>query len=228
MEVAMEWTDRPAIQQKILAFLYDIHAERKPALSFRQIAARLGNISTNTVDYHVKKLERDGLVTRDNKTARSLRLTDKALARFNLPEWVNLPLLGKIKAGLPSPVPESGNSPYDAERPMVAILRSELPNGNFRDLFVLDVQGDSMIDAGVLDGDRIVVKHLESPQSEIRNGDMVVAWLIEQEETTLKRYYCIVGKVELRPENPRYDIIHVEPENLAIRGKLIHVARQVR
>lgn len=85
-----------------------------------------------------------------------------------------------------------------------------------------------MIDAGVLDGDRIVVKHLESPQSEIRNGDMVVAWLTEEEETTFKRYYCIDGKVELRPENPRHDTIPVEPENLEIRGKLIYVARQVR
>lgn len=106
----MDSNDRPAIQQKILAFLYDSHAERKPALSFRDIADRLGGISTNTVDYHVKELERADLVTREKKKARSLRLTDNALARFNLLEWVQLPLLGKIKAGSPSPVPDSGNS----------------------------------------------------------------------------------------------------------------------
>jgi len=114
--------------------------------------------------------------------------------------------MGRIVAGSPVPVPPSDFSYYDAES-MVDVARSLLPareKGN--DLFALEVQGNSMIDAMVNDGDIVIMR----PANEARNGEMVAVWLTGKDETTLKYFYLENGRVRLQPANPTMQPIYVE------------------
>ncbi len=84
-----------------------------------------------------------------------------------------------------------------------------------------------MIDACILEGDIIILKKVNDPQTEIKNGDMIAAWLSDRDEATLKRYSFTSGKVKLIPENPNYNPISVKREHLHVRGKVVYVLRQV-
>jgi repressor LexA len=118
-----------------------------------------------------------------------------------------------------------GFSYYDADS-MVDIARSLLParERGSSDLFALEVQGDSMIDAMVFDGDLVIMK----PAKEARNGEMVAVWLNDRDETTLKYFYLENGRVRLQPANPTMKPIYIEdPSTVEIQGKVIMVIRQV-
>jgi repressor LexA len=123
------------------------------------------------------------------------------------------------------PVPPSDFSYYDAES-MVDVASSLLPSsekgGN---LFALEVQGDSMIDAMVYDGDIVIMK----PAREAHNGEMVAVWLKDRDETTLKYFYLDKGRVRLQPANPTMQPIFIDdPSTVEIQGKVVMVIRQVK
>ena len=101
----------------------------------------------------------------------------------------------------------------------------ELPN-NFskeKKLFALRVKGDSMIDALISNNDIVIMKSSD----EANNGEMVAAWLPQNDEVTLKRFYLRNNKVELHSENPKYDPIILDPKNVLIKGKVVGVIRKV-
>jgi repressor LexA len=101
------------------------------------------------------------------------------------------------------------------------LTRDVVPAGN--DVYALQVRGDSMVDAFINDGD-VVVMHY---QEVAHDGDMVAAWLVNEEETTLKRYFHEGNRIRLQPENSQMQPIYVTPDNLQIQGKVLAVIRQV-
>jgi repressor LexA len=139
-------------------------------------------------------------------------------------ELLQIPVLGRIAAGELMPIPSSDFSYYDAES-KIEIPQSQLPGREQgKDLFALEVQGDSMIDAMVNDGDIVIMK----PANEAHNGEMVAIWINDDNETTLKYFFRENGKVRLQPANPTMEAIIIDdPSTLEVRGKVVMVIRQV-
>jgi len=129
---------------------------------------------------------------------------------------IHVPLLGRIAAGTPIPVPEGS---YAGE---TVDLTRGLVSGH-DNVYALQVRGTSMIDALINDGDIVVMQHQETAQ----DGDMVAAWLVNEEETTLKRYFHEGDRIRLQPENSQMQPIYVSPGNLQIQGKVLAVIRHI-
>jgi repressor LexA len=139
-------------------------------------------------------------------------------------ELLQIPVIGRIQAGNPIPVPQSDFSYYDSTS-MVDVAASLLPKSEREALFALEVQGDSMIDAMVYDGDIVIMK----PTKEAHNGEMVAVMRRDTDETTLKYFYLEKDHVRLQPANPNYKpIIIDDPSVVDIQGKVVMVIRQVK
>ena len=123
--------------------------------------------------------------------------------------------MGRIAAGAPTDFVEDNN------REAIELTCDIVPNRD--DLFALKVEGDSMMDALVNDGDIVIMQQ----QAEAENGEMVAVRLIDLNETTLKRFYRENGHVRLQPANPTRAPIFVSPESIAIQGKVVAIIRQV-
>lgn len=231
-------------QKKILEVLERQQSQTGYPPSIREICTKAGISSTSVVNYYLDQLEEMGYIERDGRVSRGIRLVkplpDVAGAasavtsalkqsaetvRQAVEEVLHIPVLGRIVASAPVPVPPSDFSYYDAES-MVDIARSLLPSREKggADLFALEVQGDSMIDAMVNDGDIVIMK----PSQEARNGEMVAVWLDGRDETTLKYFYKENGRVRLQPANPTMKPIIVDdPASVKIQGKVVMVIRQM-
>ncbi len=147
------------------------------------------------------------------------------VVRESINSLIQIPLAGRIGASIPVPTPATDFSYYDAES-MVDVAASLLPRGEKGDgLFALEVQGDSMIDAMVYDGDIVVMK----PTIDARNGEMVAVWLTDRDETTLKYFYKEKDHIRLQPANPTMQPILIkDPSIVQIQGKVVMVIRQVK
>jgi repressor LexA len=208
--------------QRILDFLQEYQRTNKYPPSIREIGVKTGISSTSVVNYYLDQLEKRGLIERDRKISRGVRL-----AGINgSPDMLRVPILGPIAAGLP--LPElSPNVSYmtDSEANAVDIARSLLPSkekGN--DLYALEVKGESMIDAMINDGDIVVLK----PATDARNGEMVAVWLPRDNEATLKYFFKEKDRYRLQPANPTMKPIFVKKsEPLEIKGKVVMVIRRM-
>ena len=220
-------------QQKIMEFLEKYQEENMYSPSIREIGDYIGVPSTSLVDYYIRQLIRLGYLDRDEHISRSLRVvrpydqSDKAKNRpisYKRRDVVRFQILGRIVASAPIPVPGSDVAYYDEES-FVEIPRRMLPeNEPIEELFVLEVSGDSMIDAMINDGDRVVFRQT----SDAQNGDMVAVWLSDNEETTLKYYYNEGDRVRLQPANPTMGPIYIDnPEQVHIMGKVVMVIRHI-
>jgi repressor LexA len=208
-------------QRDILDFIRDFQHHSGYPPTIRQIGEKVGISSTSVVNYNLNKLEKDGYLVRDLKVSRGLRLVETAenLAAA-ITNIVRVPLVGRIFASKPVPVPGADT----AFAPDEAI---EITRGLVKDpenLFALQVRGDSMIDAMVNDGDIVVMRK----QEHARNGEMVAVWLNDREETTLKHFFLENGKVRLQPANPTMGPIFVDPKNVQVQGKVVLVLRQMK
>jgi len=214
-------------QVNILRFLRDFGAEAGYPPTIRQIGAEVGISSTSVVSYNLKVLERKGYLERDPEVSRGLRLVrdepsyDPDHATAHAAPLLSVPLYGVIAAGEPIPVPD--NDLPDSELERIALTSDILRETD--GVYALRVRGDSMVDALINDGDIVVMRH----QRTAENGDLVAAWLKDEEETTLKRYHLERdrGVVRLQPANPIMEPIYVDPRNLEIQGKVILVIRQL-
>jgi repressor LexA len=230
-------------QIKILEILADFQEQYGYPPSIREICEQADISSTSVVNYYLEQLEGMGHIERDNRVSRGIRLikpleskesasagalqgvkdTVKGI-RDTVDDLLRIPLVGRIFAHTPVPVPPSDFNYFDAES-MVDVARSLLPpreKGN--DLFALEVQGDSMIDAMINDGDIIIMK----PTNQARNGELVAIWLKDRDETTLKYFYLENGKVRLQPANPTMEPIYIDdPSIVEIQSKVVMVIRQV-
>lgn len=192
-----------ANQQRILDFIKsEIELKGYPP-SVREICQAVGLKSTSTVHAHLNHLEEQGLIRRDSTKPRALEVLDGSHQRGR-----SVPLVGRVTAG----------------QPILAIENIEdylvLPQSMLGqdDVFCLRVQGESMIDIGILDGDIVVLRQQDSAD----NGDIVVAMV--DDEATLKRIFYEDGHVRLQPENATVAPIIVE--NAAVLGKLVALFRQ--
>lgn len=219
-------------QKKILEVLERFQEQSGYPPSIREICDKTSISSTSVVNYYLEQLEEMGYIERDRRVSRGVRLLrpiEEVAAPLKqaakaVSELLHIPLLGRIAAGALMPVPSSDFSYYDPES-LIEVPRSQLPpREKGEGLFALEVQGDSMIDAMVNDGDIVIMK----PAVEARNGEMVAIWLNDRNETTLKYFYKENGKVRLQPANPTMEPIYIDdPRHVEIRGKVVMVIRQV-
>jgi repressor LexA len=219
--------------RKILDFLTRFQEENGYSPSIREIGDSINVKSTSLVDYYLTQLEQMGYIQRDDRVSRSIRVLEPAERLLNravkavrqLEDVVTIPILGRIVASQPIPVPPSDLAYFDPDS-SVEIARSLLPARERPDeLFALEVQGDSMIDAMVNDGDTVILRRAQ----EANNGDMVAVWLDDRDETTLKYFYKEKDRIRLQPANPTMGPIYIEnPAHLRIMGKVVMVIRQVK
>ena len=223
-------------QKRILEALERFQDQTGYPPSIREICEKTDISSTSVVNYYLEQLEEMGYIERDRRISRGVRVLKPleglagAVSRpikqaaQAITELLHIPILGRIVAGELMPVPSSDFAYYDPES-MIDVPLSQLPSREKGDdLFALEVQGDSMIDAMVNDGDIVIMK----PAREARNGEMVAIWLRERNETTLKYFYLENGRVRLQPANPTMSPIFVDDPGLVeIQGKVVMVIRQV-
>ena len=208
--------------QRILEFLQEYQRENKYPPSIREIGEKTGISSTSVVNYYLDQLEKKGMIERDRKISRGVRLSGPNAST----ETLRVPILGPIAAGLP--LPElNPNVSYmtDNEANAVDIARSLLPSKERGDaLFALEVKGESMIDAMINDGDIVVLK----PATDARNGEMVAVGLPRENEATLKYFFKEKDRYRLQPANPTMKPIFVKKsEPLEIKGKVVMVIRRI-
>jgi repressor LexA len=190
--------------------------------------------STSVVNYYLDQLETMGHIKRSGHVSRGIRLvhpfsniTQSAAntiqsVRESVQQVLSIPVMGRIFASEPVPVPQSDFAYLDAES-VVSVARSMLPaREKVEDLFALEVNGDSMIDAMVNDGDIVIMK----PAKDVHNGDLVAIWLRDKDETTLKYFFLEDGKVRLQPANPTMKPIFIDdPATVDIQGKIVMIIR---
>ena len=201
-------------RQQILTFIADSQRDRGYPPSVREIGEAVGLASSATVHTHLAVLQREGYLSRDPSKPRAIQVHyDPASTQSMATSAVrNVPLVGDVAAGtgvlaqenveelLPMPEQFTGTGPA----------------------FMLRVRGDSMMDAGIFDGDFVVVRQ----QPEAENGDIVVAG-IPGDEATVKTFGRRDGHIVLSPANPAYSPLVLDGDDVTIFGKVVTVVRQV-
>ena len=191
-------------QLLIYEFLKDFTSQKGYPPTVREICKAVGLKSTSSVHGHLKQLEKEGLIKRDPTKPRALEIVDSVIKK----ELINVPIIGKVTAGLPILANENIEDSFPL--PLDYVKHNN-------DLFMLKVSGSSMIKAGILDGDLAIIEKTQTAS----NGDKIVA-LIEN-EATLKTFYRENDHIRLQPENDEMEPIIVD--NCSILGKLIGIYR---
>ncbi len=204
-------------QRRILDFTRDFIDDHDYPPSIRQIQDACDISSTSVVDYNLKILERLGHIRRDREVSRAIELLHSGGRR---PRVVPVPIIGTIAAGQPIPVP-SAEQGYDVTD---TIEVSPDMIGERENVFALRVKGTSMIDALVNDGDIVLLQASRKAQ----DGDMIAAWLKDEQEATLKKFYREGDRVRLQPANETMSPIYTDARNLEIQGKVIGAVRPLR
>ncbi|MHB1630598.1 MAG: transcriptional repressor LexA [Bacilli bacterium] len=197
-----------AKQEAILSYIKEAVSARGYPPSVREIGDAVGLTSTSTVHGHLSKLEQRGLIRRDATKPRAIEITDDSFRAQ--PGQAAVPLLGKVTAG----------SPVTAIEDIEEYLPAPPHGRDSRDVFALRVVGDSMIDAGIHDGDIVYVRR----QATADNGDIVVA-MTEDDEATVKRFFKEKNHVRLQPENRTMQPMIFA--RVAILGKVIGLWRDM-
>ena len=198
-------------QEDIMDFIKAEVKKKGYPPSVREIGEAVGLASSSTVHGHLARLESKGYIRRDPTKPRAIEVLDPEGLNAYTPGVLNVPLVGKVTAGLPItaienieeyfPLPESFGTTED-------------------NLFMLEIVGESMIEAGILNGDHVVVKQ----QSTAQNGEIVVA-MTDEDEATVKRFFKEKDFFRLQPENSSMEPIIVD--NVSILGKVVGVYRMI-
>jgi repressor LexA len=197
-------------QQQILDFIKKEVKTKGYPPSVREIGEAVGLASSSTVHGHLARLESKGYIRRDPTKPRAIEILDADFtASQEKEDVVSVPMIGKVTAGQPITAIENIEDYF----PLPKRLVSEEDQ-----VFMLEVMGDSMIEAGILDGDYVIVRQ----QSSADNGDIVVA-MTEDNEATVKRFFKEKDHIRLQPENSNLEPIIVR--NCTILGKVIGIYR---
>lgn len=219
---------------KILEYMESYQQQYGYPPAIREICDETGISSTSVVNYYLDQLEKWGYIKREKNISRGITLLKDAVDRVMdhkvkpairaVDEMLRIPIVGRIVAGLPVPVPASDFNYFDSES-AIQIASSMLPaREKTEEIFALEVQGDSMIDAMVNDGDIVVMKKAQ----EVHNGDMVAIWLLDKDETTLKYFYKEGNRVRLQPANKTMQPIYIDdPRTVQVQGKVLLVVRRL-
>lgn len=198
-------------QKAIYDFIVSYYEKNSFPPTVREICSAVGLASTSTVHAHLTKLEQNGLIQRNPAKQRSLVITEPQASAVGMP----VPLVGNVAAGTPILAVENIEDEF--------ILPPQLLHGARKDeVFLLKVEGSSMIDAGMFHGDYIVVHN----GLQVNNGDIVVA-RIQGERATVKRFFEDKdnGRVRLQPENTTMQPIYVAYNDVEVVGKVIGLMR---
>jgi repressor LexA len=193
-------------QERILQVIREFTVQHGYPPSVREIGERVGLSSSSTIHSHLKTLEKRGMLQRDPTKPRAMRTEMGPVA----PESVVMPIVGRVAAGVPITAEEN----LEGEFVLPASFVSRGAGS-----FMLRVQGESMIDAGILNGDLLVVR----PQKNAENGEIVVAML--EGEATVKRFYRESGRFRLQPENQTMEPIYAS--DVDIVGRVEAVVRKL-
>lgn len=200
---------RGATQERVLAYIQSEIRERGYAPSVREIADAVGLRSTSTVHGHLTRLEKKGLLYRDAMKPRAIGVVGPA-ASEDLAERVHeIPVVGHVAAG----------APILAEQNIEEMLPLPIGLTGDGEHFILRVKGESMVNAGILSGDYIVVRS----QPDAQNGEIVVALI--DDEATVKRFYKENGYFRLQPENDT--MLPIICSEVRVLGKVVSVLRRL-
>jgi repressor LexA len=199
-------------QARILEFIRSFVDEHDYPPSIRQIQEACEISSTSVVDYNLRALEKGGYIRRDRDVSRGIELTGRPR------RVIAVPIIGTIAAGRPIPVPSADTWRQD-ESETIDVAPDTI--GDREQIYALRVKGDSMIDALVNDGDIVLMQKAESAH----DGEMVAAWLNDEQEATLKKFYREGDRVRLQPANRMMEPIYTDAANIRVQGKVIHISR---
>ncbi len=202
-------------QEKLLKFIINYQKQNNVTPSFDEMKDGLDLKSKSGIHRIVSALEERGYIKKLNNRARAIEIikntnlidTESGKNKNNI---ISIPILGKIAAGLPIEA-ISDNTNY------IELPETLLKKGEY---FILNVEGDSMIEAGIFDGDQVVIRKA----NDANNGEIVVA-LIDNNEATLKRIFKRGQQVALQPENSNYKTVIYGPDRIQIQGILKHLIR---
>lgn len=203
-------------QQGILRFLQEFIQEHDYPPSIRDIQHGCDISSTSVVDYNLKRLEEKGFIRRDREVSRAIELLGGASARRR--RTIPVPLIGKIAAGIPIPTPPDVVDPASYAE---TIELTEDQTGGRDNVFALRVEGNSMIDALINDGDIVILEPIRSCD----DGEMVAVWLKDENETTLKKFYHEGDRVRLQPMNATMAPIYTRADNIEVQGRVVTAIR---
>ena len=209
----------PPRRQQILEFIQRFIGDNGIPPTVRDVQKACNISSTSVVDYNLRILDRDRYLNRRPDVARGIELLDDAGQPVSNAPRVQI--VGAIAAGLPIPTFSTEGAASSAEFDTVEVS-PELTRRYGR-LYGLSVAGTSMIDALIDDGDVVIV----NPAQEASNGDMVVAWIKDREEVTLKKFYLEGDQVRLQPANSQMAPIYTPASNVEIHGKVVEVIRRL-
>ncbi|SPF41808.1 LexA repressor [Candidatus Desulfosporosinus infrequens] len=197
-------------QTKILEFIKETTRKKGYPPAVREIGEAVGLLSSSTVHGHLQTLEDKGYIRRDPTKPRAIEILDSSSGALESKKITHIPIIGHVTAGQPILAVENIEGTFP------------LPDDFVRqdNLFMLRVQGESMIGAGILDGDLIIVRQ----QNEARNGEIVVALI--GEEATVKRFFKERTLIRLQPENPSMEPIY--SQDVSILGKVVGVFRTLQ
>jgi len=197
-------------QQMIYEFIrHEVELKGYPP-SVREIAKAVGLASSSTVHGHLERIENKGYIRKDPTKPRAIEILDDSLMDVTKDAAIYVPVVGKVTAGIPITAIEN----IDEYTP----IPGSMARSDDNDLFVLIVEGDSMVNAGILDGDKVTVKQ----QSTAENGDIVVA-MTEEDEATVKRFFKEENHIRLQPENETMEPIILD--SVTILGKVVGLYR---
>lgn len=196
-------------QQNILDFIRSEVVAKGYPPSVREIGDAVGLMSSSTVHGHLCKLEEAGFLRRDPSKPRAIEILEDENTPRN--KAIDVPVLGRVTAGAPILAVEHIEEYYPIPQDFV----------EHEDVFILRIKGDSMIEAGILDQDYVLV----ASQTTAENGDIVVA-LLDDEEATVKRFYLEGDHIRLQPANATMEPILVKEARIS--GKVIGVFRRVK
>ncbi len=201
-------------QQVILDYMISFTEEHAYPPSVREICAAVGLKSTATVHTHLRNLEKRGLITRDPAKQRAVFINTDQLPDREEKQY-NVPLIGRVAAGLPMLAAENIEDAF----PLPDVL---MHGKEPEEVYMLRVDGESMRDVGIRDGDILVVNH----NCSCTNGDIVVA-RVQGESATVKRFFREKDRVRLQPENDLFEPIYVPFDEVEISGKVIGLLRSI-
>lgn len=199
-------------RERIFRFLHDFRDRHDYMPTIRDILKGCNISSTAVVQHHLNVLEREGKIQRDPEVFRSIRLASKR-------NVISVPLLGIIAAGQPIPVP----APDTWENQTLDTVEIPQDMAGNRQVYALQVKGQSMIDALIDDGDIVIMESTGTAN----NGDMVAVWLKDRREVTLKKIYFQPGKITLKPANLSMKPITIRPDNIEIQGRVTGILRRL-
>jgi repressor LexA len=202
---------------RIVAFIEHYQQLHHRSPSYEEIGMAVGITSKDHVSRDLKRLQDQGYLSFTPRVGRSIVLLKNSEGRRGgSPSAIPLPIVGTIQACRPIPNPGAEVPPLD----WVTIGRELIADES--DAYVLRVEGDSMVDALVNDGDLVVLK----PRHQAQNGEMVAVWHKPARALSLKYYFRENGHVRLQPANPTLPPLHVNPHEVEIQGQVLAIVRK--